>query len=291
MFMHITLEQARCFCALVETGNYQAAAQQMHKSHSAIVYAVSCFEKQCGVTLLNRKEYRSTLTAAGRRIYEQCRSLLESAAQLEQVCADLSSDWEPSVRLVYDGVLSPDPLLQIFNYFETQKIPTTLGFFSDFLQGVEKSFVELEAQFMISILDPKQSGLNSVALEPLTLWLVAHKTHELARKKGVWTQDQLKTFNFFTVRGADRGLDLGTKELEETSTFHLSDFGLKKSAIMKGTGFGWLPEYMIQDELKRKALIPVEWEHPHRRELLPRLYYRKRPGLGKAGQIILQEMR
>jgi DNA-binding transcriptional LysR family regulator len=288
--MNITLDQARCFCALIDFGSYQAAAKEMNKSHSAVVYSIRCFEQQSGLTLLNRSEYRTTLTPAGQRVYHQCRSLLAEATQLEQLCSDLSAGWEPSVRLVYDGVLSPEPFLQIFKYFKDEKIPTILDIYSDFLYGVEKSFAELDAQFMISILPAKQSGLQSVELTPVSNILVAHRDHELFNQKHPWALNELKSFNFFTVRGADKSLNLGTKELEENSTFHLSDFSLKKVAILQGAGFGWLPQYLIQDELNQEILKPVQWEGSSFQELHPQLYYKKKIGIGRASQIILGKL-
>jgi DNA-binding transcriptional LysR family regulator len=275
----------------VDCGSYQAAAKEMNKSHSAIVYSIGCFERQTGLTLLNRLEYRTTLTAAGERVYHQCRTLLSEATQLEQLCSDLSEGWEPSVRLVYDGVLSPEPFLQIFKYFKDEQIPTLLDIYSDYLYGVEKSFTELEAQFMISILPAKQSGLQSLELNPISNILVAHRDHELFKQKQPWSLHELKAFNFFTVRGADKSLNLGTKELEENSTFHLSEFSLKKVAILQGAGFGWLPQYLIQDELDLEIIKPIQWEGSSFQELHPRLYYKKKNKIGRASQIILGKLR
>ena len=289
--MNFTLDQARCFCALTEAGSYQAAAALLNKSHTAIVYAVSCLEEQTGLELLNRSKYRTTLTPEGRRVHQQCRSLLDSAASLEQLCADLHQGWEPHVRLVYDGVLSPHPFLRIFQFFKEEKIPTILAIHSEYLYGVEKLFSELEAELMISILPPKIHGLQSVELKPVINILVARKNHALfGQKKHLWTLNELKAFNFFTVRGAHKSLNLGTQELEEISTFHLSDFSLKKTAIMEGAGFGWLPEYMIQKELKEGTLKVIQWERSSHQALEPRLYFRKKNRLGRASQLILDQI-
>lgn len=286
--MNITLDQARCFCALIEAGGYQAAARQLHKSHSAIVYAVQGLEEQTDLQLLNRSGYRTVPTKSGDRVYQQCKELLSSALDLEKLCSHLKEGWEPSVKMVYDGVLPPKPFLNIFTHFKTEKIPTLLEIYSDYLQGVEKAFLELDAQFMISVLTPKQQNLHAIELKPLELLLVAHRDHALFQQKKEWTTHELKQFNFFTVRGADKSLNLGTKELEETSTFHLSDFSLKKSAILEGAGFGWLPKFSIQTEIKRGLLKPVRWEFSSRQELHPKLYYRKRAQLGRASEIILR---
>jgi DNA-binding transcriptional LysR family regulator len=293
--MNINLDQARAFCSLIEAGSYQAAAKDLGKSHSAIVYSIGCFEEQSGLALLDRRHYRTSLTPQGQRVYQQCRQLLDAAVDLQRLCSDLSAGWEPTVRLVYDGVLSPEPFMQIFKYFKDEKIPTNLQIYSDYLSGVERSFETFDAQLMISILPPKKSGFQAFQLPSIANSLVAHRDHELVSGKPgngtSWTLDELRSFNFLTVRGADKNLNLGTKELEETSTFFLSDFSLKKTAILQAAGFGWLPHYLIQEELAAETLQPIHWERSSYQELHPSLYYRKKAVLGRAGKIILEKLR
>ena len=74
------------------------------------------------------------------------------------------------------------------------------------------------------------------------------------------------------------------------STFHLSDFSLKKSAILGGAGFGWLPKYAIEKEVKNGLLKPIRWELSSRQEVRPRLYYRKRKNMGRACEFILNRL-
>lgn len=289
--MQITLEQARCFSALAESGNFQAAADKLHKSHSAVIYSIQCFEDQCGVPLLDRSEYRTRLTKAGQKIYQQCQELLASCRQLELTCLELSKGWEPSLSLIYDGVISPDPLFDILETFKSEKIPTNLHFFSDFLSGVEKTFLEMKADFMISVLPPKLGHYKSIQLPPVELLLVASRQHEIHRKRQLWDLPSLRNFNFFTVRGADRSLNLGTQDLEEMTTFHLADFSAKKAAINKGLGFGWLPRHLMSQEFKSGGLKLVPTEFPNQQFLNPKLYYPVSSGLGSSGKKLINLLR
>ncbi len=290
--MNITLDQALCYCALIEEGSFQAAAKKLRRSHPAVVYAVKLFERQCGVTLLNRSGYRTKANLAGEKIYRLCGDLIDASAKIKQCCSDLSAGWEPTVRVVYDGVLPSKPFLKLFQYFKRENVPTLLDIYAEYLQGVEKSFLELGAHFMISVIPTKVGmQMQSIPLSPITLVLVAKKNHPLIQDKKKWTLAEMKNFNFFTVRGADRSLELGTKELEETSTLHLSDFTLKKEAILEGSGFGWLPRYMIHQELRSGKLAAVMWEFSNQRKLTPRLIYSRKNTQGLACQKILTALR
>ncbi len=288
--MEISLDQAKTYCAFVEYKGYQGAAQALNKSHSAVVYAINCLEEQCGFALLDRSGYRSRLTANGQRVYEKCARLLAAAGELESLCRDLNDDWETTVKIVYDGVLPTDPFLQILKLFDDQKSPSRIQIFSDFLDGVERTFEKVEGQLMVSVTPPQNAAYASFALSPAKSVLVAHKDHPISRHKTPWRMDELMDFHFLTVRGADHNLQLGTREFEESTAFRLSDFSLKKEAIMKKMGFGWLPERMITRELKARELRLVKWERSSIQHLHPHVYHRKDAPLGRAGQMVLHEL-
>jgi DNA-binding transcriptional LysR family regulator len=288
--VEISLDQVKTFCAFVENKGYLRAAEALNKSHSAVVYAINCLEEQCGFALLDRSGYRSRLTGNGQRVYEKCSHLMAAAGDLESLCRDLNDDWETTVKIVYDGVLSTDPFLQILKLFDEQKSPSRIQIFSDFLDGVEQTFEKVHGQIMVSVTPPLNVACVSYALSPAKSVLVAHADHPISQHKSSWRMDELMDFHFLTVRGADHNLQLGTKELEESTAFRLSDFSLKKEAIMKKMGFGWLPERMITRELKSRELRLVKWERSSTQHLHPHVYHRKNEPLGRAGQMVLRQL-
>jgi DNA-binding transcriptional LysR family regulator len=288
--MDITLDQARAFCAFVDHHGYQAAGDALHKSHSAVVYSINCLEKQCGFDLLDRSSYRNSLTTNGQRIYEKCSQLLAVAGELQDLCRDLSGDFEATVKIVYDGVLPTDPFLSILKLVEGRKIPSRVQIFADFLDGVERTFVNKDANLMVSVVAPKETNFTSHALPAMRSVLVAHRDHPINLRKNAWKARELKDFHFLSVRGADHNLPLGTKEFEESTAVHLSDFSLKKEAILKKMGFGWLPERMILSELKSRKLKIIKWERSSVQHLHPFIYHRKDVPLGQTSRLILQEL-
>lgn len=287
--MDFSIEQAKTFCEVIRLGSYTKTAESLSKSHSSIVYAIKGLEQQCGLELFDRNQYRSTLTPAGERIHEQCQKLLRTIYELENLCDNLNMGWEPTIRLVYDGILSADPFLQLLTDFQTQQIPTRIQIYSEYLSGVEEKFKQLSADFMISVLPPKNDRMNFIDLAPLRSYFVCHQDHPLANnnKNSVWSFDDLKRFHFLTVRGADQNLNLGTEELQNAAAFHLSDFSFKKNAILQKAGFGWMPEYMIQQELADGSLKIILWEQSSVKELHPKLYFADEKLLGKAGKQLL----
>lgn len=68
------------FVALVETGNYMAAGQQMHVAHSAIHRQVKLLAEEVGEQLLYREGRSIKLTAAGREVAELAVRVLNDIA-------------------------------------------------------------------------------------------------------------------------------------------------------------------------------------------------------------------
>lgn len=288
--MHITLDQARALDALAKQGTFQAAASALHKGHTAVVYAVGTLETQTGLTLLNRKGYRTQLTAAGKRVLEHCRHLLAAERALEAACLEMKGGWEPFLRIVFDGVFPTMPLLMAVGALGHAKIPTRIEVHAEFLAGVEARFFAEEADLMISVLPAKAPAMVSVPLLPVVASLVAHRKHPLSSKKKKHTARELAEHVLLTVRGSDPRLALPTALFDQHSTIHLNDFASKKLAIASGIGFGWLPDEMIATELARGDLVRIPWQGLSVHTFHPRLYHRSGVKLGRAAERVVASL-
>ena len=285
--MNISFEQANAFCHVVEQGGYTKAAEKLHKSHSSLIYLISNFEEQCQVQLFDRSTYRNKLTPTGKLIYGKCLEILAQVNELEQLCSQMHAGWEASLKIVFDGSLPYESFYKLYKRFKAEKINTVVQTYSHFLEDVELAYLTLNADFMISLLPAKNQKLSAVFLKTQKSRLVAHRDHPLHKNSQRWTLNELKKFDFLTIRGSGGSLGLPTRELEDSASFYLSDFSVKKEAIMKSFGFGWLPQHLIEKELQNKTLIPIKWERPNVVNFQPILYYDSRKVTGPAGKIIL----
>ena len=90
----ISLEQWRALVAVVDDGGYAAAAEAIHKSQSAVTYAVQQVEKLLGVKAFRLEGRKAVLTPAGRMLYSRARVLLDEASSLERAAQRNSAGWE-----------------------------------------------------------------------------------------------------------------------------------------------------------------------------------------------------
>lgn len=276
--MNVTLEQARTLDAFARAGTLQAAAKTLHKAHSAVLYALKQLETQTGLSLFDRSGYRTRLTPAGEEVLRHCRSLLSAEQSLYTACQELQSGWEPVLRVVFDAVVPLSPVLEVVRALKEEKAPTRVQLSVDSLGGVEERFERENAQVMISVLPARIEGLTLVTLPRLKARLVAHKAHPLAKLKRAVTRDDLAAHVLLTVRGSDPRLQLSTAQLDAQSMVHLSDFHAKKAAIVAGIGFGWLPDWLIEKELAKGELRPLNLPQGSVHSFEPRLAHRGNPG-------------
>ena len=65
--------------------------------------------------------------------------------------------------------------------------------------------------------------------------------------------------------------------------FFLSDFSTKREALLMGLGFGWVPAYLVEEDLKRGDLVEVPYERGSRYSFTPLLVHRTDRPLGRTG--------
>lgn len=321
--IHVTLEQARALDALDRTGTLVGAAAALRKGHTAVMYGLRQLELQTGLTVLDRRGYRLRLTAAGRHVLDHCRRLLEAEAGLVAACHQLRTGWEPSVRVVYDGVCADAPLLRAVGELVRERAPTRLHVSAAFLGGVEAAFEREQADLMVSVLPARAAdALVAHRLPPLVATLVAARTHPLvrgtlaapreherepARAPGRGAardpdrdrgrdpgreidDDELADHVLLTVHGSDPRLELPTAALERRATVDLNDFHAKRAAILAGIGYGWLPAHLCADDLRAGRLRRVRYRRGSAHRFTPRLYLRTGTRPGPAARRLLDAL-
>jgi len=272
----VTLEQARALDALDRAGTFAAAARALGRGHTSVLYLIRTLEDAVGVAVLDRSGYRTRLTAPGRRILDGCRQLLAAEAALTTVVHELRAGWEPTLTVVFDGIVPVAALLGAVAHLLRDKVPTRIDVRAEFLAGVETAFEQAPADLMIAVLPPRATDLVAVTLPPVQASLVVRGDHPLAR--GRHDERGLDRHLLLTVRGSDPRLQLSTAGIEAHSTVLLNDFASKREAILAGIGYGWLPDAMIARELAGKRLRRVPWTRPSTHTFRPRLYHRGHVG-------------
>lgn len=286
--MDMTLEQARAFDAVARAGTVQKASLELNKAHSAVLYSIRTLEEQTGLKLFDRTGYRNTLSLEGEIVLKYCRQMLSTRGELAKICANIKSGWEPSLKLIYDGVIDFGFVADALFRLNEMKAPTEVKVLTAHLNEVEAVFAAENADVMVTILPLKRLQIPSIKLAPVRMYLAAHRDHPLAEdRRGKLDFGDLNRHTFIKIKAASGEVGLSTEQMNFESYFYVNEFGIKKAAILKRLGFGWLPDYLIRRELKSGVLRTLKTQVENTHLVYPRIFHRPEETLGKASRELI----
>jgi len=250
----ITLEQWRSLLAVVDAGGYAQAAAALHKSQSAITYAVQKIEAQLRVKVFEVVGRKAHLTPTGEVLYRRAKALLEEAGALEGAAGSLAAGWESELRLAVEIIFPTWLLLQCFARFGEEHPQTRIELFESVLSGTEEALLRRNVDLAIcSQVPPGFAGDPLMRLRFIAMAHPKHPLHELGRELAL--QD-LRKHRHLIIRdtGSQRrsGSWLGAEQ-----SWTVSHKATSIHAAVMGLGFAWFPEETVRGELERGELKPL----------------------------------
>jgi len=284
MAVHVDLEGLRILDAVIEHGSFAKAAAKLNCTQPAISYKLKKLEERLNVAIFDREHYRAELTPAGLVILEEARRLLHHAERLRTIAQSFETGWEAYLEVVIDGAMPMDPVMRTLKLMADRDVPTRVQMKIEFLDGVQACFEADEADIMIAR-DYRESPFHVIEpLRDIEFVLCVSSDHPLAGKERVnllELEDHVK----LTINGSRSRMDLSGKTgVDGRRVFYLSDFDSKKRAILLGLGYGWMPVYLVHEELRSGRVKVVPYENGSWYGFTPKFVTRSNKPFGKAGQ-------
>ena len=250
----ISIDQWRALLAVVDTGGYAQASAHLHKSQSAVTYAVQKLESTLGVKAFEIRGRKAVLTPPGQLLHRRARALLDEAASLEKAARSLSAGWEAEIRIVMEHLFPTWLMLDCLAEFATEAPDTRIELIESVLGGTQEALQQGEAELAIAGSVPP--GFSGEALLRVRFVLVAHPGHALHRLRRQITPKDLRAHRQLVVR--ETGVRRASLTLvEATQRWTVSHMSTSIMAARSGHGYAWLPEYKIRDELTAGTLKPL----------------------------------
>jgi DNA-binding transcriptional LysR family regulator len=250
----ITLEHWRSLLAVVDAGGYAQAAELLHKSQSAVTYAVQKMETLLGVKVFEVIGRKAHLTPTGEVLYRRAKALLEEASALEGAAGSLAAGWEAELRLSVEIIFPTWLLLQCFGRFAEERPEIRLELYESVLSGTEEALLQRKVELAICSQVPP--GFGGDSLMRLRFIAVAHPQHPLHQLGRDLTLQDLRKHRHLIIRdtGSQRrsGSWLGAEQ-----SWTVSQKATSIHAAVMGLGFAWFPEDTIQEELTGGDLKPL----------------------------------
>jgi DNA-binding transcriptional LysR family regulator len=248
------LEQWRSLLAVVDAGGYAQAAEVLHKSQSAVTYAVQKVEALLGVKAFAVVGRKAHLTATGEVLYRRAKALLEEAGALEGAAGRLAAGWEPELRLAVEIIFPTWLLLQCFARFAEERPQMRIELYESVLGGTEEALLQRKVDLAICSQVPP--GFIGDPLMRLRFIAAAHPEHPLHQLGRELTLQDLRKHRHLVIRdtGSQRrsGSWLGAEQ-----SWTVSHKATSIHAASLGLGFAWFPEDTVRGELESGLLKPL----------------------------------
>jgi len=254
----IGLEQWRALAAVVEAGGYAQAAGALHKSQSAVTYAVQKIDSLLGVKVFEIQGRKAVLTPTGQLLYRRAKGLLEEAAGLERAAGALSAGWEAEIRLAVEIIFPNRLLLKALERFGAESPQTRIEVIESVLGGTSEALLQGQTDLAISPHIPP--GFLGDRLMQMRMLLVTHPEHPLHHLGRPVKREDLRAHRHLVVRDSGSQREKSPLLLEAKQRWTFSHLATSIQAARMGYGFAWLPEDKISEELARGELKPLPME-------------------------------
>ncbi len=253
------LEQLVALDAIVSTGTFRGAAEQLNKSQSAISNAIRLLEEELDIQMFSRAAYRPSLTPEGDVFYRQALRVLQQMRELKKTAGRLSAHEEAELRLAVSSTLPLHPILAALKDIGQVYPATHIRVATESMGGPVARLMEGQADIAIaSLADVALDKVDTHPVAEVTIRPLA--TPDFAAELGTQAMTPASLQGRVQVVVAGTGgqqFDQSRDLLAGGNKWTVSDFASKKEVILSGLGWGGLPDHLTVDERKTGRLVPL----------------------------------
>ena len=253
----VTIEQLKTLVKIAESGSLLAAAAGLNRTQPTVSVAIRKLEEELGLSLLDRTQYRATLTAEGRLLYQKAQAILKHVADFSTLAGHLAVGREPELHVAIEASCPLPLVLQILRASEDDYPQTEFNLQMENVWGALDKLLNGEVDLAISPWFEEMQQLESLPLTETSLLTVAAPGY---CPSGPLSHEVMKGHVQVVVRDSSsqsrrqQSYGILAAGRHWTVTDHLT----KKQLILAGMGWGRLHQHLIEDELADGRLLLLD---------------------------------
>jgi DNA-binding transcriptional LysR family regulator len=252
--LHSSIEQWQVLAAVVDAGGFAQAASRLHRSQSAVSYAIAQLQESLGVQLLQMQGRRAVLTATGKELLRRSRTIVDQFVRLEALARAIDSGWESELALVVDAAFPRERLLGVLGGLRESCPHTTISLADAVLSGAEHAITAGLADLVITSRVPH--GFLGDWLMDVSMVAVAAPSHPLHRLQRALELDDLALHTQAVVR------DSGQQPRDEgwlgaTHRWTVAGVEASRATAVAGLTYAWLPSHLVASDIEAGRLAPL----------------------------------
>lgn len=256
MRLKTTLDQWQTLYEIDRAGSIQAAALQLNKSHTTLIYALRKLEDQLGVSLVQVEGRRAVLSEDGKALLRRASSMLEQARELELISEQLAKGMESEIVVAVDHLCCLERLYKPMAAFMAENNTTSIQVIETSLSKTTEMVIQELADVAIinlPITNYPAEAFGFTMMEP-----VVACSHPLIKASSV-SLNQLSSLPQIVVR------DLGSVEkltekkdvgwLKSSQRITVDNFDHAFGAVEQGVGYCRLPKHIVESRGSDKLTV------------------------------------
>jgi DNA-binding transcriptional LysR family regulator len=257
--MDFTLQQLLTLDAVITQGSFQAGADFLNKTHPSVIAALRKLENDLGFTLFDRSGYRTVLTEQGSLFYARSKRLLGEMNALREHATSIRKGEAVELNVVLGDVTPPVETLSTLRRFGEEYPNVRLNLFFENLAGPNQRLLAGEADLILHHIDKADPRYDyrdicQVSIVPVVApgFLRFPVTKELR-------YSDLRDYTQCIIR--DTASDDANKSyfvLPDSPHITVGDQYTKKEIIKQGMGWGHMPHFLIEEELRSRQLVLID---------------------------------
>jgi DNA-binding transcriptional LysR family regulator len=252
----------RAFTRVVEAGSFTAAAEFLALSQSQVSKAIAAIEERLGVRLLNRTTRKITPTEAGEDYYRRCRKILLDLEEAEASAKGAQNSPAGILRVDASAMVAQFLLLPHIFAFQ-EKYPAL----EVHLTVNDRRIDLIEAGVDVAVRVGKLEDSSLVVRWAGTATTVMVASPDYLRRAGEPSNKDQLVGHKFLIRprhGHGQRSHSGTSVVDALGlqgAVRLGNKVLVREAALAGRGIGFLPLFMVEEDLaedRLRAVLPGE---------------------------------
>ncbi len=247
----------KIFFTLAKVKNFTKTAEHLFITQSAVSHAVKKLETSIDTPLIERKGKTTTLTRAGKTLYQSCEKIFYELERAEQNIAHFRQQVRFSICIGSTVEFGTTILINHIKNFLEQNPDIHLDFL--FSHHLMDPLVKDEVDLMIDCRSHPSAGIEKIHLFREQYITIASPA--FVENQNIRSIDDLERVN---ILSNDRDLDWWRNFL--TAIPHEKQTCLKNvvrinhirgliNGAVSGLGIGFVPKYTVMKELEEKILI------------------------------------
>ena len=253
-----SLDQWAVLASIVDEGGFLQAAAVLHKSQSAVSYAIARLQEAIGIDLLQVDGRKAVLTPHGAALLKRVRPLLQELEALELLARTLKEGWEPELKLVVDVAFPRQRLLDILAELQHLCPNTQMQVSDAVLSGAEEAITEQRADVVVTSHLPP--GVLGDLLLTVDFIAVAPPRHPLFELDRMILANDLGKYAQVVVRDSGDRHPRDEGWLGSVRRCTVSSMEASLAMVKAGLGYAWLPEHLTAASIREGTLrkLPLE---------------------------------